>query len=611
MAIRQTVKQSLSLLNSGDRKKFYLVTLAQMSTALLDLAGVFALGLTGILSLSYIQEIAPSPIAKSVLTFFHLNQLDPGKAIGAVALTATALFMVKGILALMLLRKTLRFLANRSAAKSAELTRRMFKNSLLFVQNRSSQEASYAISAGVNSAISETLGPAVVIICEITLLAVLTVALMIITPTVTIGAMVYFLIIGLLIQRGLGSWTMRASRSRTKAEISSTMFVQEAISSYREITVADKMDYFIDGVANIRHQSTSSSAELQFIGYIPKYVLDVALMLGATILGAFQFLTKDLNSSVTTLALFLTAGTRVMPSLLRLQAGFLRIRTISGTREVAHRLIRDLQEEESRVNALVSVHDPKSSEEQPDSFESVVEISHVTFCYPNRDQHALQDVSISVQAGESLAIVGPSGAGKSTIADIILGVVQPDQGIARISGVKPNVAVKVWPGVIGYVPQTVGLMDGSIRRNVAIGLDANEIDDTRVWEALEKASLGDFLRSDGLTLDSPVGERGVRLSGGQRQRLGLARALYTRPKLLVLDEATSALDAETENTINKVLQELAGNVTLITIAHRLATVRNANKVIYLEDGQVKATGSFEEVRAAIPGFDKQASLLGL
>jgi ABC-type multidrug transport system fused ATPase/permease subunit len=154
-------------------------------------------------------------------------------------------------------------------------------------------------------------------------------------------------------------------------------------------------------------------------------------------------------------------------------------------------------------------------------------------------------------------------------------------------------------------------MDGSIRRNVAIGLDANEIDDTRVWEALDKASLGDFLRSDGLTLDSPVGERGVRLSGGQRQRLGLARALYTRPKLLVLDEATSALDSETENTINKVLQELAGSVTLITIAHRLATVRNANTVVYIEDGQIRATGSFEEVRAAIPGFDKQASLLGL
>lgn len=611
MAIRQTVKQSLSLLSPGDRKKYYLVTLAQMSTSLLDLAGVFALGLTGLLSLSYIQDVAPSPIARNLLSFFHLNQIDPGKAIGIVALSATVLFMVKGVVALWLLRKTLRFLANRSAAKSAELTRRMFKNSLLFVQNRSSQEASYAISAGVNSAISETLGPAVVIICEITLLAVLTVALMIIAPTVTIGAMIYFLIIGLLIQRGLGSWTMRASRARTKAEISSTMFVQEAISSYREITVADKMDYFIDGVANIRHQSTSSSAELQFIGYIPKYVLDVALMLGATILGAAQFLTTDLNYAVTTLALFLTAGTRVMPSILRLQSGFLRIRTISGTREVAHRLIKDLQDEDTRLEALASVRAPESNDETSEAFMPVVEIANVTFCYPNRDQHALKDVSVSVQQGESLAIVGPSGAGKSTIADIILGVVQPDLGTASISGVSPNRAVKIWPGAIGYVPQTVGLMDGSIRRNVAIGLDAHEIDDTRVWEALDKASLGDFLRSDGLTLDSPVGERGVRLSGGQRQRLGLARALYTRPKLLVLDEATSALDSETENTINKVLQELAGSVTLITIAHRLATVRNANTVVYIEDGQIRATGSFEEVRAAIPGFDKQASLLGL
>jgi len=190
-------------------------------------------------------------------------------------------------------------------------------------------------------------------------------------------------------------------------------------------------------------------------------------------------------------------------------------------------------------------------------------------------------------------------------------VISPDHGSAHISGVKPSQAVKIWPGAIGYVPQTVGLMDGSIRRNVAIGLDEKDIDDDRVWEALEKASLAEFIRTDGLTLDSPVGERGVRLSGGQRQRLGLARALYTRPKLLVLDEATSALDAETENTINQVLLDLAGSVTLITIVHRLATVRRADKVVYLEDGQILATGTFEQVREAIPGFDKQAKLLGL
>jgi ABC-type multidrug transport system fused ATPase/permease subunit len=611
MGIWQIVKRSLNLLSPQDRKRYTLITIAQMSTALFDLIGVFTLGLTGLLSLSYLQNVEPSPTAQRILTTLHLGDLGPAKAIGVVALTATAMFILKGVIALMLLRKTLRFLASRSARMSASLTRRMFKNSLLFVQARSSQEASYALAAGVTAAVGETLGPAVVIACEIALLTVLTTALMVIAPVTTLGAMVYFALIAFIIQKGLGSWTFRASRARTQAEISSTKFVQEAIGSYREITVADKMDYYIDGVANIRMASTSSTSELQYIGYIPKYALDVALMLGASLLGAVEFVTKDLNTAVTTLALFLTAGTRVMPSLLRLQAGFLRIRTITGTREAAFRLINDLEAEDAKLAELRDLHGNDSATSDLHEFSSVVDIANITVTYPQRDQPALNDVSFSVTSGESLAIVGPSGAGKSTIADILLGVISPDHGSAHISGVKPSQAVKIWPGAIGYVPQTVGLMDGSIRRNVAIGLDEKDIDDDRVWEALEKASLAEFIRTDGLTLDSPVGERGVRLSGGQRQRLGLARALYTRPKLLVLDEATSALDAETEHTINQVLLDLAGSVTLITIAHRLATVRRADKVVYLEDGQILATGTFEQVREAIPGFDKQAKLLGL
>ena len=611
MGIWQIVKRSLNLLSPQDRKRYTLITVAQMSTALFDLVGVFTLGLTGLLSLSYLQHVEPSATAKKVLATLHLGGLGPAKVIGVVALTATVMFILKGIVALWLLRKTLRFLASRSARMSATMTQRLFKNSLLFVQARSSQEVAYALAAGVTSAVGETLGPAVVIACEVALLAVLTTALMIIAPLTTLGAMVYFALIAYIIQKGLGSWTFRASRARTQAEISSTKFVQEAIGSYREITVADKMDYYIDGVANIRLASTASTSELQYIGYIPKYALDVALMLGASLLGGIEFVTKDLNTAVTTLALFLTAGTRVMPSLLRLQAGFLRIRTIAGTREAAFRLINDLEAEDERLAALRAIHGDDGVPTDMHEFSSTVELGGITVTYPERDQPALNNVSFTVTPGESLAIVGPSGAGKSTIADILLGVISPDHGTAHISGVKPSQAVKIWPGAIGYVPQTVGLMDGSIRRNVAIGLDEDEIDDVRVWEALEQASLAAFIKADGLTLDSPVGERGVRLSGGQRQRLGLARALYTRPKLLVLDEATSALDAETEHTINQVLLDLAGSVTLITIAHRLATVRRADKVVYLEDGKILATGTFEQVREAIPGFDKQAKLLGL
>ena len=164
---------------------------------------------------------------------------------------------------------------------------------------------------------------------------------------------------------------------------------------------------------------------------------------------------------------------------------------------------------------------------------------------------------------------------------------------------------------MAYVPQTVGLSEGSVRDNVALGLPFAAVDDERVWEALERAHLADFLRNTRDGLDTVVGERGVRLSGGQRQRLGIARALYTRPRLLVLDEATSALDAETEQSITNTLRELEGVVTTITIAHRLATIRFVDEVLFLRDGLIEARGSFEQVRASTPDFDRQAQLLGL
>ena len=611
MAIRRAIKRSYDLLSPADKRKYALVTLVQMSTSFLDLIGVFTLGLTGLLSLSYIQHTTPSPIAQTALRILHLDHLSTGYAIGVVALTATTMFIIKGILALTLLRKTLKFLASRSARLSAQTTRRVFGQSLLFIQERTSQQVAYQLSAGINAAVGDTLGPASVLACEISLLVILTTALIVVTPWVTIGAMIYFGLIGFGIQRGLAQWTTRISRSRTQAEIASTKYVQESIGSFREIKVANKMDYYVENMSEIRRASTSSSAELQYIGYIPKYILDVALMLGATLLGLFEFFTHDLNTAITTLALFLTAGSRVMPSLLRLQAGFLRIRTIQGQRDVALKIIDDVTREEKRVADERKAQGHPEMPELATEFVAAVDINHVTLTYPEREQPALDNVSISVSPGQSLAVVGPSGAGKSTFADIILGVLTPQKGSATISGLHPYLTVQVWPGSIGYVPQSVGLMDGSIRRNVGLGLDEKDIDDDRVWDALEKASLADFIKADGLTLDSPVGERGVRLSGGQRQRLGLARALYTQPRLLVLDEATSALDAETEHAINQVLLDLAGDVTLITIAHRLATVRRADVVIYIEDGRIQAKGTFDEVRAAIPGFDRQAELLGL
>lgn len=236
---------------------------------------------------------------------------------------------------------------------------------------------------------------------------------------------------------------------------------------------------------------------------------------------------------------------------------------------------------------------------------------NLSFSYGNDQLLAVDSISFKLVHGSSLAIVGVSGSGKSTLADLLLGLLSPNSGRSQLYGFDPAIYVAHRPGDISYVPQDVSMINDSIRHNISIGITDVEIDDDKINQALQRAHLSDFISSLPEGLETLVGENGVRLSGGQRQRLGLARALYSNPKILFLDEATSALDAETEQAITLALDELKGEVTTVTIAHRLATVRKSDLVLYLENGRCTAQGSFLQVRAISPAFDSQARLLGL
>jgi ABC-type multidrug transport system fused ATPase/permease subunit len=192
-----------------------------------------------------------------------------------------------------------------------------------------------------------------------------------------------------------------------------------------------------------------------------------------------------------------------------------------------------------------------------------------------------------------------------------MGSLNARSGEIQISGEFPSDAFSKWPGSVGYVPQSIEIMKGSIKSNVALGFDPTEIDDQSVWDSLDLAQLGDFVRSLPEGLITEVGERGTQLSGGQRQRLGIARALLSSPTLLILDEATSALDSETESLLSKALLGLRGQTTVVMIAHRLSSVKSADKVVYMERGKIRAMGTMEDVKKQVPGFEVQAKLIGM
>ena len=241
-------------------------------------------------------------------------------------------------------------------------------------------------------------------------------------------------------------------------------------------------------------------------------------------------------------------------------------------------------------------------------FYPVISINNLSFRYPEKTDNAIEIDELTIEAGSHIALVGPSGSGKTTFADLLLGVIKPQKGSILISGSSPSVAINKWPGAISYVPQDVVIVNGDILTNIALGYEEYERNADQLQKAVESSQLEEILIE---LKNQNLGEMGGKLSGGQRQRLGIARALYTSPKLLVLDEATSSLDADTELLISGRLTSRSNETTLISIAHRLSTVRSADCVFYIDKGKILASGKFDEVRALIPDFDRQANLMGL
>jgi ABC-type multidrug transport system fused ATPase/permease subunit len=584
----------------------------QMSTSLLDLVGVLLIGLVGALAVTTVQSQPPPPAVAQIIDLFGLEDLSDQALVSVLAGAAALVLLSKSIFSSYFTRRVLVFLANRQALVSARLSKVLLSRPLTFVQKRSSQETAYALIAGAGAATSQILGQLVIAATELALLIVLASALLLISPLVALGAITFFAVVAIALQRAMGGWASRVGTVAAQADIASLNAVQEALSAYREITVSNRRHLYVDRIRDLRWQAAKVMADTQFIGMFPKYMFEAALVIGGFALAGYLFTTQDSVEAVGTLALFLAAGTRVMPSLLRLQGAALMLRSSAGaagpTFELAEELATPLDDPATRTDAEQIKARIRSGNP---NFSPTIKLESIAFRYPGAVGLALDDVSLNVAAGASVALVGKSGAGKSTLADVLLGVLDPDSGLALLGGVAPAESLVRWPGGVAYVPQDVVIAQGNVRNNVALGLPDEAIDDELVWEALARAHLAEFLRHNREGLSTSIGERGMRLSGGQRQRVGIARALYTRPRLLVLDEATSALDAETEQAVSRTLSELEGAVTTVVIAHRLSTIRNVDTVVYLDSGKVQCQGSFDEVVVQVPAFSEQARLMGL
>jgi len=595
----------MRVLSRKDQKKVAAIAILQILMGALDLMGVVAIGLLGALSVTSLQSRNPGDRVDSALHFLQISNATFQTQAIILGVSAVVLLVGRTLLSIFFTRRILFFLSRRGASVSANLISRLLSQPLLFVQERTIQETLYAVTTGVSLITLQVLATSVVLVSDVSLLLVMVIGLFAVDPTTAIGTFLIFSLIGFFLYRFMHVRAGVLGVKNSSLSIIGNEKIVEVFNSYRESVVRNRRDFYAREIGKLRFRLADVSAESAFMPYVSKYVIEMAVVLGAILIGATQFILQDATHAVATLAIFLAAGTRIAPAVLRVQQGSITIRGALG--QAAPTL--DLMDALGDAPMIENVNDTVDVSHQ--GFISEVVIMNTSLTYPNKLNPAISNISLKIPAGSSVAFVGPSGAGKTTIIDVLLGVLKPDQGQVLISGFDPLVAVSKWPGAVSYVPQDVVIVAGTIRENVALGYPLETATNELVMSALKVAQLNEFITDLPLGIDTQVGERGAKISGGQRQRLGIARAMFTKPHLLVLDEATSSLDGETEANISEAIHSLRGSTTVVMIAHRLSTVRDADIVVYLSEGKVLATGTFNEVRNAIPDFDHQAKLMGL
>jgi len=599
------VLEAYQILTKRQKIKLLTIGFSQVLVNFLDLIGVALIGMLGAMTVSGIQSKKSGTRVTNILEALNINHWAFQNQVAVIGITAALVLISRTLFSIIFTRKTLFFMGAVSAKLSSDLIAKVLNNNILLLQSITSQKMSFSLTTGANAITLGILGATSTLISDVSLLIILVIGLFIINPFIAIITCLIFLGVALFLYFILEKRVFMIGKESTKLNIESNERIFEIIMSYREIFARNRQFFYYEKLSKNRYDLSSSSAEAAFIPNISKYVIELALIISTLIVSAMQFLTSNAVHSIAVLSIFLAAGARIAPAVLRIQQGLLSVKNNAAIAEPTLDLIKKL----GKTRNLVK--DPRGYEIIQSGFTPLIVASNLTFNYGKESKFSLTDVSFTLLAGESLAIVGPTGSGKTTLVDLIIGIQDLCSGDLLVSGYPPAESIRKWPGAISYIPQDIVIVNGTIRSNICLGYEIEYDNDEVFWDVLRKAHLSDLVKALPNGLDTQVGDRGTKLSGGQRQRLGIARALFNNPKLLILDEATSALDSETEYEINQTIKHLKGSVTIIIIAHRLSSVKNADKVLYLNGGKMLAIGTFNEVREIIPDFDRQARLMGI
>lgn len=588
--------RSLKYLDRAERRKIVLISCAQVGLAIFDVIGVSFFGAIASLVLSSTNSQPPAALVLKILEFLNLDSLTLQSQTAALAFIGVLILGLKTYVSYKLSNKILMTLSISSARLSQNLISKLFLIEGNYLKARNTQSILYDLTTGVSVLTVGVLGISASLISDLALLVVIFASVFYISVSVAVFTAIMFIGILILLRKFIDHRAHQLSTDATSASVNSNVTIIEILENLSTISITGTGAFFQRKVFAERKHLNEVLAKQTLLPNIGKSVLEVSVLFGVLVISGLEFLIYDSKHAILNLSIFLIAASRITPAVLRVQYGLLQVKSSAGTSDSAIEL----------MNILEAYSEP--TDVTANNFEDhALVVRNLEFDYPQSDfQIRIDDIHVS--QGEFIAIVGPSGSGKSTLVKMLTGLIRQKSGSISYSNQPVRKFLVENPGEIAYVPQHVGLIEDSLEKNVSFG---RELTKNQLVRCLEVSDLASWALGDSEDIDAQIKMSPESLSGGQRQRLGISRAIITFPSIIFLDEATSAIDGHSEQVILDNLRTFNPKMTIVVVAHRLSSIRKADKVLYVDNGRILASGTFQEVRDKVGAFDKQALAMGL
>lgn len=606
----ETIRTTWSYLSTRQKVVFGVLTGAQLFANVLDLVGIAAIGLL-------VMAVASGRIDFDFGGIYRITIDETPPALIAGLVVAAALsFLLKAVFNLLLSLALIRYMAGVEVNASKRMAHYLLSGTLGELRRYSQADIQYAVNASTGAMYSGVLNSIASIITGSGLMLMILGTFFLVNPIAAIVVAIYLAVVVSAIQWTIGNKLKQIGRDVNKSSIATTGAILDAVSSFREVAVLKKQQFFLRRYVDARWLFVKTNARSTVLKSVPRLIIEQGLMLGVLGFVSWQILSGDVATGLASVGVFVVGSVRIIGAVVPIQSAYSSLKTTVVKAEMAQKLSVEITERAPEREAMqqalesappLSTLAAEAKGAPPKGLG--IEMKDVEFTYPDAEEPVVTGINLTAEPGGFIAFIGPSGAGKTTLADLVLGLNIPDKGSVLIDGRNPLEIREKHPGLISYVPQKPGMVSGTIAQNIALGIADDKIDEEWVWECLRLAALDDVIHGMPGGIHASLGKQSDQLSGGQLQRLGLARALYPKPRLIILDEATSALDAGSEAAVSKNIRELGESVTLIVIAHRLSTVKHADCVYVVDEGKIIASGPFNTLRKTVPMVEEYVRLM--